>query len=240
MWLPFRFRHRRRSSRLRRRLVWALRLGLLLIALDVLYLIQIWPDWQAFTPDRMGKSNFMQDYERRRQQDKTLPPLRWKPVPLNWIPKTVQRAVIVAEDARFYEHHGFDVIAFQEAMRYNLENRRLRYGASTLSQQTVKNLYFSSSRNPLRKWHELVVTLGMEFNLSKDRILNTYLNIAEFGKGVYGVQAAAQYYWGLGVYSLNRWQAAQLAATLPSPIKHNPRTRTSSFLRRARRIYRRM
>ncbi|MDX1824085.1 MAG: biosynthetic peptidoglycan transglycosylase, partial [Thiohalomonadales bacterium] len=103
-----------------------------------------------------------------------------------------------------------------------------------------KNMFFTASRNPLRKWHELILTLGMEFKVSKKRILMTYLNIAEFGKGIYGVEAAARHYWGRDIGEVSDWQAAQLAATLPSPIKHNPQTRTALFLERAERIYERM
>ncbi len=238
MWLPF--SKRRRPSRFgvyARYIRWGIRLGLVLIALDLFYLFHIWPDWQAFNQGPIAKSRFIEGYETRRKSDNTLPRLRWQPVPLRLIPKKVQRAVIVAEDARFYSHKGFDVIAFREAMDYNLQKGKMKYGASTLSQQTVKNMFFSASRNPLRKWHELIFTLGMEFNVSKKRILETYLNIAEFGKGIYGVEAAAQYYWGRNITNLNRWQAAQLAATLPSPVKHNPATRTRVFMQRAQRIY---
>jgi monofunctional biosynthetic peptidoglycan transglycosylase len=241
MWLPF--RKRRRPSRFGvygRYIRWGIRVGLVLLALDLFYLIHIWPDWQAFNQGSIAKSRFIQAYETRRQSDKTLPPLRWRSVPLRYISKKIQRAVIVAEDARFYTHNGFDVIAFREAMDYNLQKGKMKYGASTLSQQTVKNMFFSASRNPLRKWHELIFTVGMEFNVSKKRILETYLNIAEFGKGIYGVEAAAQYYWGLNATELNHWQAAQLAASLPSPVKHNPATRTRVFMRRAQRIYQRM
>jgi monofunctional biosynthetic peptidoglycan transglycosylase len=243
MRLPFRqSRRRSRPPFKASRLVanWAWRLGLVLIALDLFYLIHIWPDWEQFSQDPVVKSRFMQSYEARRQTDKSLPPLRWQPVPLSWIPKQVQRAVIVAEDARFYSHHGIDLIAFREAMSYNLQTGQLKYGASTLSQQTVKNMFFSASRNPVRKWHELILTIGMEFKVSKKRILMTYLNIAEFGEGIYGVEAAAWHYWGSGISDLNHWQAAQLAATLPSPVKHNPETRTARFLDRAERIYQRM
>ena len=241
MWLPF--RKRRRASLFGaygRYVRWGIRVGLVLLALDLFYLIHIWPDWQEFNQGPIAKSRFIESYETRRKIDKTLPQLRWRPVPLSRIPKKIQRAVIVAEDARFYTHNGFDVIAFREAMDYNLQKGKMKYGASTLSQQTVKNMFFSASRNPLRKWHELIFTLGMEFNVSKQRILETYLNIAEFGKGIYGVEAAAQHYWNQNVSSLNRWQAAQLAATLPSPVKHNPATRSKAFLQRAQRVYQRM
>ena len=243
MWLPFlpsRRRRRAPKKRYSRYLRWALQLGLLLFVVDLLYLAHIWPDWEQFAQGPLTKSRFIQRYEARRQQDLSLPPLQWQPVSLNRIPQYVQRAVIVGEDARFYSHHGFDLIALREAMSYNLQVGRLKYGASTLSQQTVKNMYFTASRNPLRKWHELILTLGMEFTVSKKRILMTYLNIAEFGEGIYGVEAAARHYWGSSVSELDDWQAAQLAASLPSPVKHNPATRTTRFLSRAETIYRRM
>lgn len=241
MWLSFRQTRRRSPSKgWRRYLRWTWRLALVLLALDLFYLIHIWPDWEQFGQGPVSKSRFIQTYEVRRQTDRSLPALQWQPVPLSAIPKQVQRAVIVAEDARFYSHHGIDLIAFREAMSYNWQKGRLKYGASTLSQQTVKNMFFTASRNPLRKWHELVLTIGMEFKVSKKRILMTYLNIAEFGEGIYGVEAAAQHYWGRSSSELSYWQAAQLAATLPSPVKHNPQTRTARFLDRAELIYERM
>jgi len=240
MWNPFRQRPRREKpawlSRLLRwwRITW--RIAVVLVALDLFYLAHIWPDWDAFSRGTVSRSQFIENYQQRRQQDTALPRLRWTPVKLEQIPQHMQRAVIVAEDARFYWHNGFDIVAFREAMDYNLENMEFKYGASTLSQQTVKNMFLSPSRNPLRKWHELVLTLGMEFNVSKDRILETYLNVAEFGEGVYGVEAAARYYWDIPASALTPGQAAELAASLPGPRWHNPRSRSRRFLRRADKI----
>jgi len=148
------------------------------------------------------------------------------------------RAVIVAEDSRFYEHEGVDLEALKEAMEYNLSQKRLAYGASTLSQQITKNLFLNPSRNPLRKWHELVLTLGMERNLSKRRILEYYLNLAEFGRGIYGVEAAARYYWDVPVSRLSWRESIELAATLPSPVANNPRSNTRAFKRRVNKIRR--
>jgi monofunctional biosynthetic peptidoglycan transglycosylase len=162
--------------------------------------------------------------------------LRWQPVALSRVPAPLVRAVILAEDARFYAHDGFDLIAFKEAMSYNLTEGRMALGASTISQQTVKNLFLSQARTPLRKWHELVLTWGMEHRVSKRRILELYLNVAEFGAGVYGVQAASRAYFQTPVDEISLAQAAGLAATLPSPTRNNPATRTSYFERRAERI----
>ena len=223
-------------SRSRKVLLWSFRALLLFLVIDTFYLFHIWPDWQSFNKGTIKKSNFIKNYQVQYRQQNNLPPLYWRPVTLNNIPHRLRHAVIVAEDARFYSHNGFDVFAFQEAMQSNLEKGRFKYGGSTISQQTVKNMFFNSSRNPLRKWHELIFTIGMEFNDSKDRIIETYLNVAEFGKGIYGVEAAARSYWNIPVNRLTTQQAIELAATLPSPVKHNPHTRTRTFLRRIKKI----
>jgi len=214
---------------------WTIRILLVALVLDLFYLANTWPDWHRLAAGTTPKSAFMLEYERERMQDGR-PALRWQPVSLANVPRHVLRAIIVAEDSRFYEHSGFDLIAFKEAMDYNFTEGRLAVGASTISQQTVKNLFLSSARTPWRKWHELILTWGMERNLNKARILELYLNIAEFGSGIYGIQAAAQNYYGVSSTQLNPRQAAELAATLPSPLKNNPLTRTAQFEKRATKI----
>ena len=216
---------------------WSWRLFLVLAILDAGYLIAIWPDWEHYRSGPIQRSNFILEYERVRQQA-GWPRLRWNPVPIERIPRHLIRAVIVAEDARFYEHEGVDIEALKEAMEYNLSEQRFAYGASTLSQQTVKNLFLNPSRNPLRKWRELVLTIGMERNLSKRRILEHYLNLAEFGRGIYGADAAARYYWDVPVSRITNRESIELAATLPSPVANNPRSNTRAFQRRVRKIRR--
>ncbi len=234
----FNYFRRRNRKRLSRHLIWFSRIVALLLLLDAVYLFTLWPDWTNYSTGKIKKTEFINNYLARKKQQPKLPNLQWNPIPLTWIPKHLQRAVLVAEDARFYEHQGVDVEAFKEAMDYNFEHMKFKYGGSTISQQTIKNMFLSSSRNPLRKWHELILTFGMEMNLSKKRILEIYLNVAEFGKGVYGIEAAAQHYWGISAIALSRYQASQFAATLPSPIKHNPRTQTKRFNKKVRRILR--
>ena len=217
---------------------WAVRILLVLIVVDIAYLAVVWPDWSKYKSGPVEQSNFIRNYESRRADNSHWPRLHWSPVPLKAIPESMIRAVVVAEDARFFEHSGIDLKAFREAMEYNLSEKRMAYGASTISQQTVKNVFLSSARNPLRKWHELVLTLAMERNLPKRRILEIYLNVAEFGRGIYGVEAAARHYWGIPSYLLTAQQSIELAATLPSPVKNNPQTRTRSFNRRVKKIRR--
>ena len=231
------FRHQNRK-RLKRNLILFSRIVAILILLDAVYLFTLWPNWSDYSTGKIKKTEFINHYIALKEQQSNLPKLHWNPIPINWIPKHLQRAVLVAEDARFYEHQGIDVEAFKEAMDYNLEHMNFKYGGSTISQQTIKNMFLSSSRNPLRKWHELILTFGMEMSLTKKRILEIYLNVAEFGKGVYGIEAAAQHYWGISAISLTRYQASQLAATLPSPLKHNPLTQTKRFNKKVSRIMR--
>lgn len=229
---------KRRWNKWRRRLSWLVRGLIVLLILDAAYLYSIWPDWESLGRGEIPRSIFIARYAERQAEDSDRPPLRWQPVPMNHIPRHLRHAAVAAEDARFFTHHGIDVLALRDAMQYNFDHMDLKYGGSTISQQTVKNLFLSPSRNPLRKWHELILTLGMELSISKQRILEIYLNIAEFGEGIYGVEAAAQYYWQRPTSALTEWQAAQLAASLPSPRRDNPATATHRFLKRARRISR--
>jgi monofunctional biosynthetic peptidoglycan transglycosylase len=221
-----------------RMLRWAWRLLPVLVMMDIGYLVGIWPEWELYSEGPIQRSSFIRSYEFEQHRHPDWPKLRWNPVSIERIPQSMFRAVIVAEDARFYEHEGVDIDALKQAMEYNLSEQRLVYGASTISQQTVKNVFLSPSRNPLRKWHELWLTLGMERNLSKKRILEHYLTVAEFGRGIYGVDAAARYYWKIPASSLTNRQAIELAATLPSPIENNPKTRTRSFQNRVKKIRR--
>jgi len=228
-------RRKSRFARFRQVFHWAVRIFLLLLVLDLIYLSVVWPNWKTLGRGPIPKSSFMHAYEAKKEH-RGWPNLDWQPVPLSRIPRHMLRAAIVAEDSRFYSHSGFDLIAIREALDYNLVRGELVVGASTISQQTVKNLYLSPSRDPLRKWHELVLTFGLENNVKKSRILELYLNVAEFGRGIYGVQAAARAYYGIDIDNINLAQAAELAATFPSPIKQNPETRTERFVKRSQRI----
>jgi monofunctional glycosyltransferase len=146
---------------------------------------------------------------------------RYKFIPLSQISPDLQHAVIAAEDARFYQHHGFDWHAIQLAAEEDMEGGRIR-GGSTLTQQLVKNLFFGTGRSFLRKGAELTLVPVAEFVLGKQRILELYLNVVEWGPGVYGAEAACRYYYRTSARSIDRQQAAQLAAILPLPLKRRP------------------
>ena len=234
-------RRPRRASKSKRAWRWLRRAGyvlVLLLVIDAGYLFGLLPDWEHYQRGPIQKSNFMKAYEHRRTADRDLPPLKWRAVPLTQISRHLRRAVIVAEDARFYEHRGIDGEALKNAMQYNISNLEWAYGGSTISQQTIKNMLLSPSRNPLRKWHELWLTLDLERHVSKRRILEIYLNVAEFGRGIYGAEAAARHYWGKTAAHLSLAEAIELSATLSSPVHDNPITRSRPFQRRVRKIRR--
>ena len=140
-------------------------------------------------------------------------------VPLERISRELQLAVIAAEDQRFADHNGFDMDAISSALKHNQQSRRVR-GASTLSQQTAKNLFMWSDRSFLRKGIEAWFTLLMELGWDKSRILEVYLNIVEFGPGIYGAEAAAKHYFDKSAARLTRYEASLLAAALPNPWRY--------------------
>lgn len=148
---------------------------------------------------------------------------RW--VDINTLPSHVPLALVASEDQRFPQHFGVDMAEIKKALEQFDDGDGLR-GASTISQQTAKNLLLWPGRSMLRKGLEATLALGLELVWGKKRILEVYLNIAEFGKGIYGVEAASQYYYGKAARALSRNEAARLAVLLPSPRKRDPRRLT--------------
>jgi monofunctional biosynthetic peptidoglycan transglycosylase len=146
---------------------------------------------------------------------------RYQFIPLSQISPDFQHAVIAAEDARFYQHQGFDWHAIQIAAEGDMDRGRIR-GGSTITQQLVKNLFFGTGRSFLRKGAEFTLVPVAELALGKRRILELYLNVVEWGPGVYGAEAASRYYDRTAARSIGRKQAAQLAAILPAPLKRRP------------------
>jgi monofunctional biosynthetic peptidoglycan transglycosylase len=147
-------------------------------------------------------------------------------VPLRDISPDFQHAVIAAEDARFYQHHGFDWQAIEIAAEDDMEHSGRIRGGSTIDQQLVKNLFFGTGRSILRKGAEFTLVPVAEIVLGKQRILELYLNIVEWGPGIYGAEAAAQHYYGTSARRLDRQQGAELAAILPAPLKRRPERMT--------------
>ena len=146
---------------------------------------------------------------------------RYQFVPLSQISPELQHAVIAAEDGRFYEHHGFDWHQIQIDAEEDMEGGRVR-GASTITQQLVKNLFFGTSRSILRKGAEFALVPVAELVLGKQRILELYLNVVEWGPGIYGAEPACRNYYKVSARNVGRQQAARLAAILPAPLRRRP------------------
>lgn len=160
----------------------------------------------------------------------------WVWVPLSRISPHLRHAVVAAEDASFFTHEGFDWEGIRDAARYNLEAGEMKRGGSTITQQLAKNLYLSSERSLLRKAREALITRSLERHLTKKRILELYLNVAEWGKGIYGAEAAARHHFGKPSQDLTADEAAWLAAMLPSPRRYDPLRKTTFLTRRHERI----
>ena len=174
--------------------------------------------WRDNTP---GPTAFMERRlaERRAKDPRASLKQQW--VPYDRISAHLKRAVVAAEDARFLDHEGFDWEMIQKAMVKNERRGRVVAGASTISQQLAKNLFLSGERSWLRKGEEAIITWMMEQVMSKRRILELYLNAAEWGEGVFGAEAAARHHFGVSASALSPEQAAWLAAILPSPRRYD-------------------
>jgi len=175
--------------------------------------------WRSFQPE---SSAFM---ERRIEQLRAKDPkakLAHQWVPYERISTQLKRAVVASEDAKFLDHEGFDWEAISKAIEKNERKRKVVSGASTISQQLAKNLFLSGERSYARKGQEAAITWMLESTLSKRRILELYLNFAEWGEGVFGAEAAARHHFGVSAAALGPQQAAFLAAILPSPRRYVP------------------
>jgi len=212
------------------------------VAAGLLLLYQLWFFaqvlwWQWSNP---SSSAFMEDRLETLQDRNPKAQIRHQWVPYERISSHLKRAIVSAEDAKFLDHEGFDWDAIQQAYEKNLRKGRVVRGGSTISQQLAKNLFLSSQRTPWRKAQEAVITLMLEATWSKRRILEVYLNIIEWGNGVFGAEAAARHYFGTTAAGLSAEQAARLAAMVPNP-RYFDRRRDSPYLyRRTEIILRRM
>jgi monofunctional glycosyltransferase len=205
-------------------------LGVLFVALFLYqswFAAQIWY-WTSHNPENTSFMRARLERLRAKNPDANLKQ-RWASYAR--ISDELKRAVIVAEDAKFSEHDGFDWEGIQKAMEKNQRRGRVVAGGSTISQQLAKNLFLSGEKNLWRKGQEAIITSMLETLMDKERILEIYLNVAEWGEGVFGAEAAARHYYNVGAAGLNAEQAARLAAMLPRPLYYE-RNRDSEFLQR--------
>lgn len=214
----------------------------IVILLTALVLYQLWIFlhicwWIKFNP---SSSAFMEDRLAVMQEKKPDVELRYKWVDYNRISNHLKRAVVAAEDSRFTDHEGFDWEGIQKAYEKNLKKGKIVAGGSTISQQLAKNLFLSTKRTPWRKAEEVIITLMLEKMLTKRRILEIYLNVIEWGDGVFGAEAASRHYYKTSASKLSRYQAARLAAMIPNPRFYDRHKSTRYLNRRTATIQARM
>jgi len=206
----------------------------------VAYVYLTLPDVRVLAKTNPSSTAFMKlrAAEAAREGGRTRRVHRW--VPYSRISPSLKRAVLVAEDAAFWDHEGVDVEQIRESIQASWEQGREIRGASTITQQLAKNLYLSPSRNPLRKLRELIIARRLEAALPKARIFEIYLNVIEWGDGIWGAEAAARTYFGIPASALNARQAALLAGAIINPRVLNPARPTARLLRRQQIILGRM
>ena len=212
----------------------------LLFTIVILYQLWIFLHicwWIKFNP---SSSAFMEDRLQLIQETKPDAELKYKWVDYVQISNNLKRAVIASEDSKFNDHDGFDWEGIEKAYEKNIKKGKIVAGGSTISQQLAKNLFLSSKRTPWRKGEEAIITVMLEKMLSKQRMLEIYLNVIEWGNGIFGAEAAARHYFKGNAATLNAPQAAKLAAMIPNPRFYDAHKSTTYLNRRTATILARM
>lgn len=223
--------------RRRRFLLWLVGLPLALVLLvQAWYFVQVcW--WVNHNP---SSTAFMREQRDKLQQKNPKAKLQHQWVPYNKISNHLKRAIIASEDANFAEHEGVDWAALQKAYEKNAKKGKVVRGGSTITQQLAKNLFLSGERSYARKAQEMVITFMLEAVMDKRRIFEIYLNVAEWGNGVFGCEAASRKYFGVPAASLGPAEAARLAVMLPNPRRYGRNLDSNYLNRRAALILQRM
>jgi monofunctional biosynthetic peptidoglycan transglycosylase len=216
-----------------------------LVVLAVLFACGAWvylstPDVRPLRTENPATTAFMELRAREARVKGQQPKKDQRWVPYRRISQNLVHAVRVTEDAKFWQHDGLDYQQIKESMEVNLERGEFARGASTITQQLAKNLYLSPSKNPVRKLRELLISRRLEAELSKQRILEIYLNVIEWGDGVYGAEAAARRYFGKSAAQLSQPESALLAAAIANPRVMNPGNPTARLRRRQAMVLRRI
>jgi monofunctional biosynthetic peptidoglycan transglycosylase len=199
-----------------------------------------WPDVAALASRPPATTAFIERWRAQQRAAERSDRVERAWVPYARISPHLKRAVLVAEDVNFFSHAGFDLGEIRQAIGKTIDEGVAPRGASTITQQLAKNLWLSPSRSPLRKVKEAILTWQLERRLGKTRILELYLNVVEFGPGVWGAEAAARHYFGRPAAELDEDQAARLAAALPSPATWYPGSSSPAYRRHVESVRRRM
>ena len=211
-------------------------IGLVIVAVGALGLWCSVPNTGVLDDENPTSTAFI-DLRRDQAEDAGKPlKLEWQWRPIGKISRYLRAAVVYAEDYNFYRHDGVDWSAMEDALATDLRSFHLGVGGSTITQQLAKNLYLSPNKSFLRKLREMLIAFSLEDHLSKQRILELYLNVVEWGDGVFGAEAAARHWFGHSAQTLTPWEAARLAIALPSPLKRAPNVRDPDLTKKAVRI----
>lgn len=224
-------------KRLRRLLLWLVLIPIaIILAIQLYFFMQIWW-WVDHNP---SSTSFMNQQLSILREKNPQAQLKQKWVPYNRISNHLKRAIIAAEDSNFSGHDGVDWEAMQRAYERNTKKGKVVAGGSTITQQLAKNLFLSGERSYVRKAQEVVITYMLEYMMDKERIFEIYLNVVEWGVGVFGAEAASQHYYGISAANLSSVQAARLAVMLPKPRFYDKNRGSGYLARRTDLILRRM
>lgn len=203
----------------------------------LLFYILLMPDISKWKKENPKKTAFMEYREKQWKEKGRKTVFRQIWVPLSDISPYLIKAVLIAEDDKFWRHEGFDYEAIRKAIERDVKAKKLKFGGSTISQQLARNLYLSPEKSLLRKMREAMITWRMEKVLSKKRILELYLNVVEWGDGIFGIEAASRHYYGRSSSQLTPVEATRLAAILPNPKRYSPLGEQGYVANRAHDIY---
>jgi monofunctional biosynthetic peptidoglycan transglycosylase len=228
----------RGKKRSRARTIAAVTLGVLFVGV-----VGFWaslPDVRPLATEKPKTTRMIELRKKQAAERKKSFALRWEWRPLARISPYLQHAVVFSEDDRFWKHQGVDWEAMKQAAEHDWRERTVERGASTIAQQLAKNLFLSPSRNPIRKLREIFLARRLDRELGKPRVLELYLNVAEWGNGIFGAEAASRRWFGCSAAELRPVQAARLAAALPNPFTRNPDVKSRALVRKAARLVRGM
>jgi monofunctional biosynthetic peptidoglycan transglycosylase len=209
-----------------------------LVIIGLFTSLLFYPNISKLKYENPQKTSFMKYREKEWLKEGKKYKIQQKWIKLSKVSPYLIKAVLISEDDKFWKHEGFDYDAIKKAIEKDIKAKKFKVGGSTISQQVTKNLYLSPSKNPIRKLIEFILTWRLERTLTKKRILEIYLNIAEWGdKGIFGIEMAAQHYYGKHAYDLNPEESARLAAVLPNPRIYNPLSNSKYVINRSNLIY---
>jgi monofunctional biosynthetic peptidoglycan transglycosylase len=222
---------------LRKLIVYTVLFVVMIVGVDIL-LCFVHPNISRLKKDNPVNTAFMEYRQKQWAQQGRKKQIIQNWVSLDRISPYLIKAVIIAEDDKFFSHDGFDFDAMQKAFEKDIKKGKFSSGGSTISQQLAKNLFLSPSKNPIRKIKEAILTLRLEHTLSKKRIMELYLNVAEWGDGIFGIQVAALHYFNTSASELGPKESARLASVLPNPVRFNANGDSQYIENRSAQIYR--